>query len=62
MKYVIKLQEDVFIADWDGDPGRTPLIGNAKIFKSQESAQEFLRKTKEKYPFRIFNNAEIEEI
>ena len=62
MKYVIKLQENTFLADWDGDPGRTVIKTNAKTFEARKPAQEFLRKTKEQYPFRIFDNAEIEII
>lgn len=34
MKYVIELQPECWIANWDGDPPRTLKIENAKIFNS----------------------------
>ena len=52
--YCIKVQanHDCWIADWDGDPGRTLVKENAKTFKRKSDAEKLCKKMKIKYPNR----------
>lgn len=46
-KFVIKSDnggDAFFIADWPGDPGRTTILNNAKVFDSRESAERKMRR------------------
>lgn len=38
MPYVIKIQNGCWVAPWDGDPGRTLKLENAKVFKNYYEA------------------------
>jgi hypothetical protein len=52
--YCIKVQanHECWIADWDGDPGRTLVKGNAKTFKRKSDAEKLCNEMKAKYPNR----------
>ena len=52
--FCIKVQanHDCWIADWDGDPGRTLVKENAKTFKSKSDAEKLCKEMKVKYPNR----------
>lgn len=52
--YCIKVQanHDCWIADLDGDPGRTLVRENAKTFKCKSDAEKLCKKMKVKYPNR----------
>jgi len=52
--YCIKVQanNECWIADWDGDPGRTIVKENAKTFKRKLDAEKLCNKMKVKYPNR----------
>jgi hypothetical protein len=52
--WCIKVQanHDCWIADWEGDPGRTLVKENAKTFKSKTEAEKLCKKMKSKYPNR----------
>ena len=52
--YCIKVQanHDCWIADWDGDPGRTLVKENAKTFKRKSDAEKLCNEMKVKYPNR----------
>lgn len=52
--WCIKVQanHDCWIADWEGDPGRTLVKENAKTFKSKKEAEKLCKKMKSKYPNR----------
>jgi hypothetical protein len=54
--YCIKVQanHDCWIADWDGDPGRTLVKENAKTFKRKSDAEKIRKEMKAKYPNRNF--------
>lgn len=49
--YCIKVQanHDCWIADWDGDPGRTLVKENAKTFKRKSDAEKQCKEVKAKY-------------
>lgn len=51
MRYTVQLEPGVWIAPWDGDPGRTLLHVNAKRFRSRLSAMRALRIAKQHRPF-----------
>ena len=59
--FIIKLDSRVWLSDWEGDPGRTRIRSNAKIFNTRRLAECCLRKAKKDFAFRDFSNAEIEE-
>jgi hypothetical protein len=40
--YIVQLEPDVWLAPWDGDPGRTEAIENAKRFPSRKAAEKAL--------------------
>jgi len=54
--YIVKLENGCWIADWEGDPGRTVVEENAKLFTSYSSAKKALEKARK---YRMFENAEI---
>ena len=44
--------EPFYLANWEGDPGRTLLKVNAKQFKTQALAEKAIKKAVMKYPNR----------
>jgi len=48
----------IYIAPWEGDPGRTCIKENAKKFKTYNSALKALKKAQK---YKAFPNAEIIE-
>lgn len=57
-KYVIvELEEGVWLAPWDGDPGRSIVEDNAKKFPTRSTAKRALKKAQELRPF---SNAKLE--
>ena len=57
--YVVEIEHKVYLASWDGDPGRTLLRGNAKRFKSVRSATYGLYMARK---YRDFPDAVILEV
>ena len=55
--YIIQLEKGVFLADWEGDPGRTLKREIAKRFPSDQSAITSLNNLKKDYS--KFKNAEV---
>lgn len=47
MKYIVELEKGVWIASWDGDPGRTVVKQHAKIFENIDAARIALDGAKE---------------
>lgn len=60
--YIIQLTETSWIADWEGDPGRTLKLQSAKIFDTKASAERFLKKSRKKNEHRDFSKSEIAEV
>lgn len=62
-KHIIKMCEnntgEIFIADFEGDPGRTYRKDYARIYNSEKSANSALNKMKKLYSFRSFDDAVI---
>ena len=58
-KYIIELEKGVWVAPWDGDPGRTIVRKNALGFVTKQLAEIVLEKTKERNPNRKFPNAKV---
>lgn len=42
--YIVELEKGVWLAPWEGDPGRTIIKKNAKQFKTYASANRALNK------------------
>lgn len=58
-KYIVKLEKDVYIAKWEGDPGRTLKLDSAKKYNNNKNAIKGLKQARK---YRPFINAEICEI
>lgn len=54
--FIVELENNVWLAPWYGDPGRTIVKENAARFKNYELAEKALKAAKE---FRNFEKAKI---
>ena len=63
--YIVEIEDGVYLAPWDGDPGRTLVKESAKKFKTKSSAMQ-AKKTAQSIPHRLarggFPNARIEGV
>lgn len=57
--YIVQLEQGVWLADWEGDPGRTLDIRTAKPFKTERAANRALKKAQE---YRPFANAAVQKL
>ena len=55
-RWIIELDPGVYLADEEGDPGRTLAVENAKVFLSHPRARNGLIAARE---FRPFENARV---
>ena len=55
--WIVKLEEGVWIADTDGDPGRTLVRDNAEVFETRQYADDALKAARR---LRSFPNALVE--
>ena len=39
---IVELEKGVYLAPWQGDPGRTLVLGSAKVFANNASAKKAL--------------------
>ena len=53
----VKASFDCWIANWEGDPGRTLIKENAKKFRSKSKAEKLCNHLKYEYPSRDFSVA-----
>lgn len=58
-RIIVELCKNVWLADWDGDPGRTLHEENAKVFTTLKSARAALLSAREFHPFL---SAEIKKV
>ena len=47
--WVVEIETECWRAPWQGDPGRTLLLANAKRYKSEHAANYALRKARSRY-------------
>ena len=59
MKWIVELQEFVYISTWRGDPGRTYCMSCAKRFDSIKQAEASLKRARQ---YRPFGDARIVEV
>jgi len=59
MKYIVELETGVWLAPWDGDPGRTTVKENAKRFDERLDA---LRAGEDAWKYRPFQWWKIREV
>ncbi len=52
MKWIVELEKDVWIAPWDGDPGRTLKKENAEVFDDKLRASQALKYAQIFRPFK----------
>lgn len=57
--FVVELCDDCWLADWDGDPGRTTRIMNSKVYLIKASAELDLENARK---FKKFENAKIQSL
>lgn len=50
--FIVELEQGVYLATWDGDPGRTKRKCFAKKFKRRLDAEKALEKAREYRPFK----------
>ena len=50
-RFIVELEPDVWIARWDGDPGRTLRLRKAKQFVSGRAAEKALASARKYRPF-----------
>jgi len=50
-RWVVEIQPSCWLAPWTGDPGRTCLISNAKLFNTRPAAEKALQRAREYSPF-----------
>lgn len=53
---IIELEKNVFLAPWEGDPGRTKKLDNARQFHSEITAKKYLTLARK---YRKFDNAKL---
>ena len=49
--YIVQLEKGVYIAPWEGDPGRTVIKQHAKQFKTEKEGIQALIEAKKYRPF-----------
>ena len=49
--FIVEIERDVWLADWEGDPSRTLDIRTAKLFKSERAANLALKRARQYRPF-----------
>lgn len=54
--FIVELEDGVWLANWEGDPGRTLRRDNAKQFDTKKKAQNALKRARK---FRSFLDAQI---
>ena len=59
VEYVVQLEEEVYLADVDGDPGRTLVYSDAMRFFTRGDAELALGAAQK---YRLFSGAEIYEV
>lgn len=57
--FIIELQNGCWLADGDGDPCRTLVVGNALQFKTEKLANTALKKAKADNPSRKFATSKV---
>lgn len=58
-RYIVELEPSVWLADTEGDPGRTLVWGNAKLFGTEEAAENAIAEARK---FRSFPNAAVDTV
>jgi exoribonuclease R len=56
--FVVKIN-DYWLADWEGDPGRTLVLNNAKTFKTNESGKRALKKATKQNKHRDLTRGQV---
>jgi len=59
MKWIVELENNVWIAPWDGDPGRTVKKENAEVFEDKLKASQAIAYAR---VFRPFKNAKVVKV
>ena len=49
--YIVQLEFECWLASWEGDPGRTTVLENAKRFRSRSAATKALNDARKYRPF-----------
>jgi hypothetical protein len=57
--FIVELETGVYIAHWDGDPGRTLVKTSARRFRNKSSAWKAVEQAQE---YRDFPNASVQPV
>lgn len=60
MPFVAEISEGCWLAPWEGDPGRTVVIANAKRYKTWLAAEVALKKARGAYRWRKIKGRVVE--
>lgn len=61
-EFVVQIAENCWLADVDGDPGRTMVLQFARRWKSEKAAQRALNRAKRENRHRHFNDATVVQV
>jgi hypothetical protein len=59
-KYVVRLSDESWLAPWKGDPGRTSVLHNARIYETEHGARTALGIARRWYSKRDFSCTRVE--
>lgn len=57
--WIVQFWPGCFFAAWQGDPGRTLVLKNAKVYKSKSAAQKAIETARKRFPRRQYDQCEI---
>jgi hypothetical protein len=60
MKYIVKISSKCWLADWEGDPGRTIVESNAKVFNDLADAHKAKEEVAKEYSWRRLKPVVVE--
>lgn len=61
MKFVVELQKMVWLAPWDGNPGRTCELAGAMRLSTKKKAERELERARKYHPFERARIVEVTE-
>lgn len=51
-RWIVTMDNDMWFAPWNGDPGRTCIRNSAKIYRTERKAERAIGEAKQMYPGR----------
>lgn len=57
--WIVQFWPGCFFAPWQGDPGRTLVLKNAKVYESKSKAMKAIETARKRFPRRQYDQCEI---